>query len=75
MKIKMKEERQFPDLGLKKVGEVLDVVESLGNQLIAQGFAMKVEEVKKITKIIKKEITEKKETKKSDKEKQGGKKK
>jgi len=48
MKIRMTEERQFPDLGLKKEGEVLDVDKALGSQLISQGFALPIVKVKKI---------------------------
>jgi hypothetical protein len=39
MKVKMKEERIFPDIGLKRKGEVIEVDEDLGKQLIYQGFA------------------------------------
>jgi hypothetical protein len=39
MKVKMKEDRLFPDIGLKRKGEVIEVDENLGKQLISQGFA------------------------------------
>jgi len=39
MKVKMKEERIFPDIGLKRKGEIIEVDENLGSQLIYQGFA------------------------------------
>ena len=69
MKIKMTEERQFADLGLKKEGEVLDVDKSLGSQLISQGFALPIVKVKKV-----KEYPELKKEKNEIKSK-GGKKK
>jgi len=65
MKIKMKEERQFADLGLKKEGEVFDVDEKLGSQLISQGFARPVIKKKKEeTEILKKKETKSKGGKK-----------